>query len=250
MNAFRILVASSNAVERGDLRAAMEFEGYAVGEAATGTQAVQKACTQQFDVLLMDSLVGGMGAHGLCRTIRPQSPLGIIVWGDRHGTTAIESLNAGADDFVLAPFVRAEMLARVRAILRRVSQRGGHNLIILRDRQVDLRSCEIKGPGNQVARLTPKEFLVLSHLVAHAGQPRTAQVLARTIWRRDGKGDLEYVRIVIRQLRRKLESDPGNPRYLLTERTEGYRFQTPSSQSECYRLERRSEGAETWARPV
>lgn len=245
MNAFRILVASSNAEQRGDLRAAMEFEGYEVVEAATATQAVQKACAEDHDVLVMDSVVDGIGAHGLCRTIRPQSKLGIIVWGGKCGTTAIDSLDAGADDFIPAPFVLAEMLARVRAILRRVTRYDKPRQIVLQDREVDLRSYEIKGPGSQVGHLTPKEFLVLQYLVAHTNKSRTTQTLAQTIWQRDGKGELEYVRIVIRQLRRKIEPDPENPRYILTERTEGYRFQMPSVQAKCYRV---AEGARKWAR--
>jgi two-component system KDP operon response regulator KdpE len=248
MNASRILVASSSAERRGELRAAFEFEGYDVAEVSTSAQAVQKACAEYYDVLVMDSAVDRIGAHGLCQKIRPQSKLGIIVWGGNLGSAAIDSLNAGADDYIRVPFVMAEMLARVRAILRRVRRFDDHRPIVLQDREVNLKSYEIKGPGSQVARLTPKEFLVLQHLIAHANEPRTTQALAQTIWQRDGKGELEYVRIVIRQLRRKLEPDPRKPRYIVTERLEGYRFTMPSAQAKCYRVERRSEGARQWAR--
>jgi two-component system, OmpR family, KDP operon response regulator KdpE len=248
MNPSRILIASSNAEQRAELRAALEFEGYDLAEVATAMQAVQQACTEHYDVLVTDSVADGIGAHSLCQKIRPQSKLGIIIWGGTLGTTAIDSLNAGADDFIPAPFVMAEMLARVRAILRRVSGFDDHRAIVLQDREVDLKSYEIKGPGSQVAHLTPKEFLVLQYLITHANQPRTTQALAQTIWQRDGKGELEYVRIVIRQLRRKLEPDPGKPRYLLSERPEGYRFKMPSVQARCYRAEGRPEGARQWAR--
>jgi two-component system KDP operon response regulator KdpE len=224
MNTCRILVASSNADKRGELLAALELEGHDVTEAVTAAQTIQKACNESHDVLVMDSVIDGITAHGLCSTIRPQSKLGIIVWGGKLGTTSIDSLNAGADDFIPAPFVLAELLARVRAILRRVTRFDEHRQIFLEDREVDLRSYEIKGPGSHVSHLTPKEFRVLQYLVTHADKPRTTQALAQTIWQRDGKGELEYVRIVIRQLRRKIEPDPSNPRYIRTERAAGYRF--------------------------
>ena len=228
MNTCRILVASSNAGMRGELRAALVLEGHHVAEASTAAQTIREACAEPHDVLVMDSVVDGIDAHGLCRSIRPQSKLGIIVWGDKLETTAIDSLNAGADDFVPAPFVLPELLARVRALLRRVTRSDERHQIVLQDREVDLRSYEIKGPGSQVSHLTPKEFRVLQYLVAHSDEPRTAQTLAQTIWQRDGEGELEYVRIVIRQLRRKIEPTPRNPRYILTERS-GYRFQMPSA---------------------
>jgi two-component system, OmpR family, KDP operon response regulator KdpE len=136
----------------------------------------------------------------------------------------------------------------VRAILRRVDRFKDRRPIILLDREVDLRSYEITGPGSQIARLTPKELLVLQYLVAHANEPRTTQALAQTIWQRDGKGELEYVRIVIRQLRRKLEPVPGKPRYILNERSAGYRFQMPPVQAKYYRDEGRLEGVRQWAR--
>jgi two-component system KDP operon response regulator KdpE len=180
----------------------------------------------------MGSVVNGMAAPQLCSAIRSRSKLGIIVyggnvWGGSLATSSIDLLDAGADDFVPAPFALAELLARVRAISRRVGGFEGRHRIVLQDRHVDLRSYEIKGPGTQVSHLTPKEFLVLQYLVSHANEPKTTRALARTIWQRDGKGDLEYVRVVIRQLRRKIEPDPSNPRYIRSERTSGYRFSLP-----------------------
>jgi two-component system KDP operon response regulator KdpE len=250
MGASRILVASRRPDQRVELRAALEFEGYEVADVTTAAQAVENVCAKHYDVLVMDSAVDRTGGHSLCQIIRQQSRLGIVVWGENLGTTAIDSLNAGADDFIPAPFVMAEMLARVRAILRRVTRLDDHRALVLQDREVDLKSYEIKGPGAQVAHLTPKEFLVLQYLVAHANKPRTTQALAQTIWQRDGHGELEYVRIVIRQLRRKLEPDPEKPRYILTERSEGYRFQIPPVQARCYGAEGRPEGARQWARPA
>ncbi len=223
----RILVASSNAEQRVELRAAMEFEGHDVAEAATAAEVLQRACDEPCDLLVMESAIGEMSAAGLCRAVRPQSNLGIIVWGCGVGTMAIESLDAGADEFVPAPFVMPEMLARVRAILRRVARPGDKQEIVLEDRAIDLRSHRIKGPGDREIHLTPKEFLVLKHLVSNANRLLSHQALAQSVWQRDAAGEVEYMRIVIKQLRRKIEPDPDNPRYILTERSAGYRFELP-----------------------
>ena len=228
MTAGRIIVASDSAQRRAQLRTALEFEGHHVAETESVDQTTQRTSSGQHDLLIVDSGTDRIGLCELCRTIRPKSDLGIIVLaGDDTNQGRIDALNAGADDFVAVPFVVAELLARVRAILRRVTRSGEGCQIVLQDREVDLRAYEIKGPGSRVSHLTPKEFLVLRYLIAHANKPRTPQTLAQTIWQRDGLGELEYVRIVIRQLRRKLEPNPDNPRYILTERSVGYRFQMP-----------------------
>ncbi len=228
MNTRRILVASGNGDKRSELRTALELEGHDVAEAATAPDTIRKACAEPHDLLVLESVVDGMGAYALCRAIREKSKLGIIVWGDRLGTAAIDSLNAGADDFIPSPFVPAELLARVRAILRRLALPSDKTQrIILQDRAIDLRSHRIKGPGDREIHLTPKEFLVLSHLVSNANKLLTHQSLAHSVWQRDAEGEVEYMRIVIKQLRRKLEPDPDNPRYIRTERAAGYRFHLP-----------------------
>jgi two-component system KDP operon response regulator KdpE len=222
------LVASSNAPMRSELRAALELEGHDVSEAVTSAETIQKVSAESHDVLVVDSVMNGIAAHELCRAIRSQSQLGIIVWGGQLGTSAIDSLNAGADDFIPAPFILPELLARVRAILRRVARPTERNQqIILQDRAIDLRSHRIKGPGDREIRLTPKEFQVLQHLVSNANRLLTHQTLTQSVWQRDADGEIEYVRIVIKQLRRKLEQDPDNPQYIRTERAAGYRFHLP-----------------------
>jgi two-component system, OmpR family, KDP operon response regulator KdpE len=229
LNTGRILVASPDAEKRGELRTALEFEGHEVSEAETAEEIVQAACGGLHDAVLLESWIDGIGPSELCRAIRRKSDLGIIVLNrDDTGQARIDALNAGADDYVPAPFVLAELLARVRAILRRVtrSSEDGRR-IVLQDRAIDLRSHKIKGPGGRVVHLTPKEFLVLQYLVAHAGKPLTHQSLAQSVWQRDAGGGVEYLRIVIKQLRRKLEPDPVNPRYIRTERSVGYRFHMP-----------------------
>jgi|SRR5579871_3623404 len=225
----RILVASSDEQTREELRIALEFESHRVVEADTVDRTLKEACSRLHHVLILDSGFEGAEPHELCRGIRPRSDLGIIVLagsGTKQGR--IDALNAGADDYISSPFILRELLARVRAVLRRVTRSGDERRqIILHDRTIDLESYEIKGPGSRVGHLTPKEFLVLQCLVSRANQPFTHRNLAQTVWQRDGGGELEYVRVVIRQLRRKLEPDPDNPQYILTERAVGYRFHMP-----------------------
>jgi two-component system KDP operon response regulator KdpE len=227
----RILVAGSGSRLRKDLRIALEFEGHQVVETETADQTLEETCSGLRQVVIVSSGFEGLEAHELCRAIRMKSELGIIVVGDHDDTTQnrIDALNAGADDYVPSPFVLRELLARVRAVLRRMNQFDGEgHQIILQDRAIDLKSYEVRGPGSRVSHLTPKEFLLLQCLVAHPNKAFTHQRLAQTVWQRDGGGEVEYLRIVIRQLRRKLEPDPDKPRYILTERSVGYRFELPS----------------------
>jgi len=225
----RILVASQTIETRLELRSALEFDGHEVVEADTTGQTIQQACSDMHDVLIVDSFVHRIAAYAICRSIRPKSNLGIIVLGSEGANGAIDALNAGADDFVPAPFVMAELLSRVRAILRRVA-RPGKKEIVLPDGTIDLASREIRHRDGRVSHLTPKEFQVLQSLVTLANKPRTHQSLAQTVWQRDGRGEVEYMRVVVGQLRRKLEPDPENPRYIITERAVGYRFHIPSEQ--------------------
>jgi two-component system, OmpR family, KDP operon response regulator KdpE len=228
MTTGRILIASSGIETRKELRTALEFEGHLVAEAETAAQAIEETSCGLHDVLLLDCALEG-GPYELCRAIRPKSNLGIILLSrDESGQGRIDALNAGADDCVPDQFVVAELLARVRAILRRVTRSIENvGLVVLEDRAIDFQSHEIKGPEGRVAHLTPKECMVLRRLVTQANRPLTPQSLAQTVWQRDGSGQIEYVRVVVKQLRRKLEPDPENPRYILTQRSVGYQFQMP-----------------------
>jgi two-component system KDP operon response regulator KdpE len=226
----RIIVASRTAQQRKDLRIALERDGHMVAEAATTAQTIAEARTGDHDVIILDSNIDGSDSHNVCREIRPLSGVGIIVLLRSPGEHCrIDALNAGADDYLPEPFVLAELLARVRAIMRRVRRpEQTQDQIILDDRVIDLRSHKIEGPGSLITHLTPKEFLVLKCLIERDGELVTNRDLAQTVWNRDGCGDVEYVRIVISQLRRKLEPDHSRPTYIITERPRGYRFKLPA----------------------
>jgi two-component system KDP operon response regulator KdpE len=223
----RIALAITSVETRQEIRSTLEREGHHITEAETASDAIAEACSGRQDLLITDAIVDGIDSYVLCRTIRAKSELGIIVLDEENGACAVDALNAGADDCVAAPFVMPELAARVRAMLRRVSQ-PAQNHVFLKDRVIDLDARQIKGPDGRVSHLTPKEFQVLHCLVTYANKPRTHQGLAQMVWQRDGSGEVEYMRIVVKQLRRKLEPDPDNPRYILTERSVGYRFHMPS----------------------
>jgi two-component system response regulator MprA len=159
MKTGRILVAISGAEVRRELRSALEFEGHVVVEAQTAGETVEEASSGVNDVLILDAALDPVGPYELCRAIRPKSNLGIILLTrDDSGQGRIDALNAGADDYVPDRFVLAELLARVRAILRRVAPYGAkRQLVVLQDRAIDFQSHEIKGPDGRVAHLTPKE---------------------------------------------------------------------------------------------
>lgn len=224
-----VVVAGSNPQKRLDVRTALEREGYDVAETSAPGRTIQEACSGEYDLLILDSATEGIGPYELCRAIRAKSDLGIIVLRcDERELAGSDVLNAGADDYLPLTFVMGELLARVRAILRRIPRPDGEEQSFpLPDRTVDLKSRKVIGPHGRVRHLTPKEFLVLKYLLAHANQPRTHENLAQAVWQRSAEGEVEYVRVVIGQLRRKLEPEPEHPRYILTERAIGYRLYLP-----------------------
>jgi DNA-binding response OmpR family regulator len=224
----RIVIAGGNAAQNQVLKAAFESEHYDVSVADTAAEVLGRACSGACDLIVL----GQHESLELCRHIRQSSNAGILLLlRDDRPQQRIDALNAGADDHMPDPFIPSELLARIRALLRRVSLETSDEQIVLEDRSIALKSHEIRGPGGRVDHLTPKESLVLRYLVEHSDQPRSPQSLARNIWHRDGTGGVEYVRVVIRQLRRKLEPDPDNPRYILTDRALGYRFAFDTSLS-------------------
>lgn len=207
----------------------LESAGHQVAEAASLVQTIRETTGGLHDVLILDSPIEGVCEYEVCRTIRPKSDLGIILlMRDDAKCNRIAALEAGADDYLAEPFVPAELLARIRALLRRVSHSGPRRpKLVLADRAVDLQSHEVLGPDDHVTHLTPKEFNVLRYLVSHVNKPVSNRKLASAVWGRDADGDFEYLRVIIGQLRRKLEPNPESPRYLVTDRAFGYRFRLP-----------------------
>lgn len=173
----------------------------------------------------------GQSGNETCHLIRSTSDLAIIMLTVRNGEAdKVEALDAGADDYVTKPFGTPELLARIRAALRRVPQAGESAPAVLKfeDVEINFRSRRIVA-GRKEVRLTPKEFDLLQYLACHPNVPVSHTKLLQTVWGPEYGDEVEYLRVFINQLRKKIEKDPSNPRYLLTEPWVGYSLRIPEA---------------------
>jgi two-component system, OmpR family, KDP operon response regulator KdpE len=222
-----ILVVDDEPQIRRVLRATLSSNGYAVIEAQSGQEAIEMVVTERPELILLDVNMPGMNGLEACNKIRMSFDGPIIMVTVRNAERdKIAALDAGADDYIVKPFAIGELLARIRAALRRSNPEEplpGIELPELRidfeKRTVDVRSVRV--------HLAPKEFEVLRFLVIHQGKPVTHKRLLQTVWGPDHGGETESLRVVISQLRKKIEKDPTHPVYILTEPWMGYRFQSP-----------------------
>jgi two-component system KDP operon response regulator KdpE len=208
------------------VRTALEAEGWTVHETETMKQGLIDAGTRKPDLLIVDlGLPDGNGVT-LIRELRGWSSLPVIVLSARAGENdKIEALDAGADDYLTKPFGVGELLARVRAALRRRHHPPGGATPVFRfgDVEVDTEARTVKRKGSDV-HLTPVEFRLLSILIANAGKVLTHRHILREVWGPAGVEHHHYVRVYMGHLRQKLEDDPAQPRHLLTETAVGYRL--------------------------
>jgi len=208
------------------VRAALETEGYRVFEAETLARGVIEAGTRKPDLIVLDlGLPDGDGAT-LVRDVRGWSSVPIIVLSARvDEADKVAALDAGADDYLVKPFGVAELLARVRAALRRHARGASETPIVaLGDVTVDLASRRVTRAGEDV-HLTQIEFRLLAALLAHPGKVLTHRHLLREVWGPAYVEHNHYLRIYMGHLRQKLEADPAQPRFLLTETGVGYRLE-------------------------
>jgi two-component system KDP operon response regulator KdpE len=223
----QILVVEDEPAIRTILRALLEGDHYRFIEAATGKRGEIEARSHKPDLLLVDlGLPDGDGVD-LIRRIRSWSPVPIIVLSARTmEEQKIAALDAGADDYVTKPFSTPELLARVRAALRR-NVRGGEQTPVLHlgPVQVDLTRRESKGPTGDL-HLTPLEYRVLESLARHSGLIVRQAQLIREVWGPERQGDSGSLRVCVKNLREKIEPDPRRPRYLVTEAGLGYRLRS------------------------
>jgi two-component system KDP operon response regulator KdpE len=169
----------------------------------------------------------GMGGMEACREIRHGSEIAIIMLTvSKAEKDKVEALDAGADDYVTKPFSTPELLARIRASLRRLplAPSSAVQQLKLDGVEIDFAAHQVK-VGDQTIRLTLKEFELLSYLAAHPNRTIAHRELLQAVWGPDYGEELEYLRVFINRLRRKIEPDPGKPRFLITDAWAGYRFQ-------------------------
>jgi two-component system KDP operon response regulator KdpE len=225
----RILVVDDAPQIRRVMRTALSAEGYVVDDARTAEEAITKVHENKYDLVLLDINMPGLGGLDACRSIRAVSEMAIIMLTVRNSERdRVEALDAGADDFVNKPFSTPELLARIRAALRRLPlpPEDSPPLITLGAVEINVLTRRVSVDGKEI-RLTPKEFELLHFLAANVNVPIPHAKILQTVWGPDYRGEVEYLRVFINRLRKKIEADPANPRFLLTEPWVGYRFNHP-----------------------
>jgi two-component system, OmpR family, KDP operon response regulator KdpE len=227
LNPATILVVDDEPQIRRVLRSTLSSQGYVITDAKSGEEALESFRKERPDLVLLDVNMPGMGGIEACREIRRISDAPIIMLTIRNAERdKVSALDAGADDYVVKPFGIEELLARIRAALRRYSPGDAMPPFVSKDLKIDFEAREVTVRG-QAVHLTPKEFEVLKYLIANQGKPLPHRRLLQAVWGPDYGDETENLRVVINQLRKKIERDPAHPVYIATEPWVGYRFQLP-----------------------
>ena len=231
MSLGRILVVDDDPQIRRVMRTTLTGAGYEVEDARTGEETLEKLRAGRYDLMLLDMNMPGIGGLETCRQVRAGSDMAIVMLTVRNTEQdKVQALDAGADDFITKPFSTPELLARIRAALRRTpsSLEAGPQRITLGNVEIDFQSRNLFVAGSPV-RLTPKEFDLLRYFVLHPNKAIAHRELLQAVWGPDYGDEVEYLRVFVKQLRRKIEPRPDKPRYILTEPWVGYRFHLPES---------------------
>jgi len=223
----KVLVVEDDSGIRQSLFETLGALGFAVGEASTGEEALQRLRMVDYDVVLLDINMPGMGGMETCRRIAQQDPgLPIVVLTVRdEESDKVDALDAGADDYVTKPFQIRELTARLRSAVRRskVGTQRTDAILTVGGVVLDPERRRVEKLGEEI-HLTPKEFEMLRFLMEQAGRPVPHQRLLTMIWGPEYGNEREYLRVLINQLRKKIEDDPAKPSYILTDSHIGYRF--------------------------
>src|SRR3984885_3919434 len=230
----KLLVVDDDPSVRRTLHTTLYSLGFDIGEASTGEEAIALCRIVRYEAVLPDINMRGKDGIETGRELRrllPRIAILMLSVNDDH-ERKIEALEAGADDYVTKPFHMRELTARIRSALRRSrsSTAQSDELISIGDVELHPARRLVMKAGEPV-HLTPKEFDLLHYLMSHAGLPITHSRLLHVVWGSEYANQVEYLRTFVRQLRKKLEDDAGNPRYLLTDSHVGYRFIDPAQAS-------------------
>ena len=222
----RVLVVEDEVEMQRALRAGLTYHGFDVRVAGDGAEAIREAALWRPDVILLDLGLPGMDGFETLRALRPSNRAGVIVVSVMPGEKdKVRALDAGADDYVVKPFGTDELVARIKAVLRRQADlSAGEPVIHAGDLEIDLSRRTVTAGGRSV-RLTPTEYELLRYLALNAGKPVTHTTLLRQVWGDYAVGDRYNTRYVVAQIRKKLGDDPANPRYIVNEPGVGYRLE-------------------------
>lgn len=229
MSAAHVLVVDDDPQIRRVLRMALVKKGFGVEDARSGDEALEKFGAAHYDLVILDMNMPGTSGLETCRVLRGTSEAAIIMLTIRDAEEdKVKALDAGADDYITKPFSVPELLARMRAALRRLPQsaESGPQVIAAGDLQVNLITRRV-AIGERELSLTPKEFDLLHYLVTHPNMPIAHARLLQAVWGPDYGNEVEYLRVFVNRLRKKIEKDASKPQFLLTEPWVGYRFHIP-----------------------
>jgi len=226
----KILIVDDEPQIRRVMKTALTAEGYIAIDAKSAGDAFAKLREERCDLVLLDVNMSGESGLEACAEIRRTSDVAIIMLTVRNSDVdKIIALDAGADDYVTKPFSMPELLARIRANLRRVpySAANGPAIVVFGNVEVNMATRHVMVGGRDV-RFTPKEFDLLQYFIAHPDITIPHGRLLQGVWGPDYGNELPYLHVFMNQIRKKIEPDPANPRYLLTEPRVGYRFRPQS----------------------
>jgi two-component system KDP operon response regulator KdpE len=230
MSAGRILVVDDEPQIRRIMRMTLTTAGYEVEDAKTGEEALVKVRDYRPDLVLLDINMPGMGGLAACKALRSDPNIAIVML-TVHNTEAakVEALDAGADDFVSKPFSTPELLARIRAVLRRVpATQSMPSRLTIGDLTIDFTARSVTR-GTATAHLTPKELDLLRYLTQHPNEAVSHRELLQAVWGPDYGDQVDYLRAFIKSLRKKVEPNPDQPHYITTEPWVGYRFNSTNA---------------------
>jgi len=222
-----VLVVEDDAGIRQSLFETLSTLGFVIGEAGNGEEALSRLRMVGYDAVLLDINMPGMGGMEACRRIHhdyPQLPIIMLTVRDEEDDK-VEALDAGADDYVTKPFQIRELTARLRSAIRRAKTLpvSADSPTVIGSIMLDPSRYRVEKLGQEI-HLTPKEFEMMRYLMLHAGRPVPHHRLLTSIWGPEYGNEREYLRVLINQLRKKIEDDPARPSYILTESYIGYRF--------------------------
>jgi two-component system KDP operon response regulator KdpE len=224
-----ILIVDDEPQIRRVMLTTLSSHGYTVVEAKSGEEALDLIRADRPDLIILDVNLPGISGLETCREIRASSEVPIIMLTVRNSERdKVQALDAGADDYVVKPFGVEELMARIRAALRRATPGESIPAFAGEDLTIDFEKRAVTVKGNPV-KLTPKEFELLRQLVANTGKSQAHRRLLQAVWGPDYGDENEYLRVFINQLRKKIEPDPSHPRYIHTEPWIGYRFDPPAA---------------------
>jgi two-component system, OmpR family, KDP operon response regulator KdpE len=226
LSAGRILVIDDEPQIRRLMRTTLISAGYEVDDAKTGEEGFDKVCTFHPDLVLLDINMPGMGGLAACEAIRADKNVAIIMLTVRNSEAdKVAALDAGADDFVTKPFGMPELLARIRAALRRVpASQSAPAKIQIGTLVIDFVARTVSKGRSAPTHLTPKELELLRYFTQHANQAISHRELLQAVWGPDFGTEVDYLRVFIKNLRKKIEKNPEQPEYITTEPWVGYRF--------------------------